>query len=137
MRADNTADLITAASRRHELARSKAVWAIRELDNTGTAVTFQAVAQTAGVSRSWLYTQLDIRAEIQRLRELGRRVLARPVPAHQRSSDASLLRRLETITTRNRELLDDNQRLRHQLAQVLGQLRAAGIRPVPEPASHR
>jgi hypothetical protein len=32
---------------------------------------------------------------------------------------------------RNQELAQDNQRLRHQLAQALGQLRAPGIRPVP------
>ena len=89
MRADNTANLITAASQRHELTRSKAIRAIRELDAAGTAVTFESVARAARVSRSWLYTQPDIRAEIQRLRDLGRRAPSTPVPAHHRSSDAS------------------------------------------------
>ena len=51
------------------------------------------------------------------------------MPAHHRSSDASLLRRLQATTARNRELAQDNQRLRHQLAQALGQIRAADIRP--------
>ena len=134
MRADNTEHLISAAGRRHELARGKAIRAIRELDAAGTAVTFQAVAQTAGVSRSWLYTQPDIRVEVQRLRELGRRTSTTAVPAHHRSSDASLLRRLEAANARNRELAEDNQRLRHQLAEALGQLRAAGIRSTSEPA---
>jgi hypothetical protein len=137
MRADNTAHLITAARQRHELARSKAIRAIRELDTAGTLVTFQTVAQTAGVSRSWLYTQPDIRAEVQRLRQLNRRAPTRPVPADHHSSDASLLRRLEAATARNRELAEDNQRLRQQLAQILGQLRAAGIRPDSEPAPGR
>jgi Family of unknown function (DUF6262) len=135
MRADNTAHLIAAASRRHELARSKAIRAIRELDAAGTAVTFGSVARAAGVSRSWLYTQPDIRAEVLRLRGLGRRAPGTPVPARQRSSDASLMRRLQATTARNRELAQDNQRLRHQLAQALGQLRAAGIPPDPGPAS--
>jgi Family of unknown function (DUF6262) len=130
MRADNTAHLIAAASRRHELARSKAIRAIRELDAAGTAVTFESVARAAGISRSWLYTQPDIRDEVRRLRGLGRRQApGTPVPARHRSSDASLLRRLEATTARNRELAQDNQRLRHQLAHALGQLRAAGIRP--------
>ena len=128
MRADNTAHLIAAASRRHELARSKAIRAIRELHAAAATVTFESVARTAGVSRSWLYTQPDIRAEVLRLRELGRRAPGTPVPARNRSSDASLLRRLQATTARNRELAEDNQRLRHQLAQALGQLRAAGIR---------
>ena len=127
MRADNTAHLIAAASRRHELARSKAIRAVRELDAAGTTVTFESAARAAGVSRSWLYTQPDIRDEVLRLRDLGRRAPGTPVPAHHRSSDASLLRRLE--------LAQDNQRLRHQLAQALGQLRAAGLRPDPGPAS--
>jgi Family of unknown function (DUF6262) len=137
MRADNTAHLITAARRRHELTRSKAIRAIRELDSSGTAVTFESIAQAAGISRSWLYTQPDIRAEVQRLRDLGRRAPRTSLPAHHRSSDASLLRRLEAVSTRNRELAEDNQRLRHQLAHALGQLRAAGNRPDPEPASWR
>ena len=51
------------------------------------------------------------------------------MPARQSSSGASLLRRLQATTARNRKLAEDNQRLRHQLAQALGQLRAAGIRP--------
>ena len=125
MRADNTAHLIAAASRRRELARSKAIRAVRELDAAGAAVTFESVARTAGVSRSWLYTQPDIRAEVLRLRDLGRRAPGTSVPARHRSSDASLLRRLEASTARNRELAEDNQRLRRQLAQALGQLRAA------------
>jgi hypothetical protein len=131
MRADNTAHLVTAASRRHELARSKAIRALRELDDAGAAVSFEVVARTAGVSRSWLYTQPDIRAEVERLRNLGRRSPKTPVPARHRSGDASLLRRLEAGNARNRELAEDNQRLRRQLAHALGQLRAAGIRQAP------
>jgi len=123
MRADNTAHLITAAGRRHELARSKAIQAIRELDNASVPVTFETVARTAGVSRSWLYTQPDIRAEVQRLRDLNRRAPATPVPAHHRSTDASLLHRLQAANARNRDLTKENQRLRRQLAEALGHLR--------------
>ena len=61
--------LAEAASRRHELTRSKAIQALRELDRAGTPVTFAAVAKTAGVSRSWLYTQPGISAQIRRLRQ--------------------------------------------------------------------
>ena len=131
MRADNTVYLIAAASRRHELARSKAIRAVRELDAAGATVTFESVARAAGVSRSWLYTQPDIREEVLRLRDLGRRAPGTPVQARHRSSDASLLRRLEAATARNRELAEDNQRLRQQLARALGELRAAGIRLLP------
>ena len=61
--------LTEAAARRHELTRSKAVQALRELNRVGTHVTFAGVAQAAGVSRSWLYTQPDISGQIRRLRQ--------------------------------------------------------------------
>jgi Family of unknown function (DUF6262) len=65
MRADNTAAIITAAQRRHELTRAKAIRALRELDHAGAPVTFEAAARAAGVSRSWLYAQPGVRAEIE------------------------------------------------------------------------
>ena len=128
MRADNTEQLITAARRRHEFTRSKTIRALRELDDAGTMITFETVARKAQVSRSWLYTQPDLRAEIERLRASGRRTALAPLPARQRSSDPSLQRRLEAINSRNRDLLDENTRLRRRLAGALGLLRAAGIR---------
>jgi hypothetical protein len=128
MRADNTEQLITAARRRHEFTRSKTIRALRELDDAGTTITFETVARKAQVSRSWLYTQPDLRAEIERLRASGRRTALAPLPARQRSSDPSLQRRLEAINSRNRDLLDENTQLRRRLAETLGLLRAAGIR---------
>jgi hypothetical protein len=124
MRADNSKHLITAAKRRHELARAKAIKTIRELAQTGEPVDYPTVAARAQVSRSWLYTQPDINAEIQRLRSLAHRSRQAPIPARQRSSDASLHRRLEIANNRIRELTTDNQRLRRQLAEALGANRA-------------
>jgi hypothetical protein len=121
-----------AAQRRHELTRSKAIRAIRELNNAGSVITFDAVARNAGVSRSWLYTQPDLRAEIQRLREATRRASTQTVPASQRASDDSLLRRLGQANQRNRLLAEENKQLRRQLEQALGDQRAA--RDVPGPA---
>jgi hypothetical protein len=124
MPADNTAHLITAARRRRELTRAKAVRALRELGHAATPVTFEAVARKAGVSRSWLYAQPDICAEIQHLRDATARAPARTVPARQHASHASLLARLETALARNRELTSENQRLRRELAYALGERRA-------------
>ena len=69
MRPDPAGPLAEAAARRHELTRSKAIQALRELDRSGQPVTFAGVAQAAGISRSWLYTQSDISDQIRRLRE--------------------------------------------------------------------
>jgi Family of unknown function (DUF6262) len=124
MRADNTAPLISAARTRHELTRSKAIRALRELEPAGTPVTFETVARAAGVSRSWLYAQSDIRAEIERLRDT-QRAPSPPIPAAQRASDASLLRRLAEASQRNQQLAEENARLRRQLAHALGDQRSA------------
>jgi hypothetical protein len=122
MPADHTA-IVAAARQRHEYTRAKAIQALRELDRAGTAITFQTVAKTAQVSRSWLYTQQDIRAEIQRLRGAARHAHTPPIPATQRATTDSLRRRLEATQHRIRQLTEENQRLRRQLAQTLGERR--------------
>lgn len=95
----------------------------------GTPVNFELVARNADVSRSWLYTQPDIRAQIERLREATRHSPAPAIPAAQRTSDASLLTRLQAANENNRLLTQENQRLRRQLAHALGDQRTGRQRP--------
>jgi hypothetical protein len=132
MSADAATPLTAAAKRRHELTRARAIQAIRELDRAGTAVTFTAVAGQARVSRSWLYSQPDIRRQIQQLRQATGRSTTAPIPASQRASDTSLLRRLETAHAENRRLSDECTQLRaeiarlhRQIAHLLGEQRQA------------
>ena len=126
--------LSEAAARRHELTRARAVQALRELDRAGTPVTFAGVAQAAGISRSWLYTQPDIRDQIRRLRtRTDGTGSANTVPAAQRSTDASLRARLTAALDRNRQLADDNARLRRQLARALGDQRSSRTRSGNDP----
>jgi len=91
--------------------------------SANATLPFELVARTAGVSRSWLYSQPDIRDQIQQLRGATRRAPSSPVPATQRASDASLLHRLQAASERNRTLAEENRRLHRQLAEALGQLR--------------
>jgi hypothetical protein len=122
MRPDTTA-IVTAARRRRELTRAKAIRALHELDRAGTPITFEVVARTAGVSRSWLYAQADIRVEVQRLRAATQRAPSAPIPASQRASETSAHARLQAALERNHTLAQENQRLRRQLAQALGERR--------------
>lgn len=137
MRADNSGHLLTAARQRTELTRSKAIQALRSLDAAGTPVTFETVAKHGGVSRSWLYAQADLRAEIEQLRAAGQRAPASPVPARQRASDTSLLRRLEAANARIARLAQANQQLRDQLARALGERRATTAATTPPRANTR
>jgi hypothetical protein len=124
MPADNTHHLLAASRRRSEQTRRRAAAALRHLDATGAPITFPNVARHAGVSRSWLYTQDDLRAEIQRLR---RPTTPTAVPDRQRATDTSLLRRLDAATARLRHLETENRQLRDALAHALGDRRTADI----------
>ena len=126
--------LSEAAARRHELTRSRAVQALRELDRSGAPVTFAHVAQAAGISRSWLYTQPDISSQIRRLRQ-ETKAASSPggIPAAQRATNASLRVRLTTALDRNKQLADENARLRRQLARALGDQRSSRTRTDNDP----
>ncbi|MFF1360278.1 DUF6262 family protein [Streptomyces sp. NPDC058297] len=130
MPADNSHLIVAAARRRSTATRRRAVAALRRMDAAGTVITFENVAREAGVSRSWIYNQPDLRAEIERLRARHRVPATRPVPDRQRASDASLLRRLEAATKRNQQLEAENRELREALA--LGERRTADL-----PERHR
>ena len=128
MRTDNSRHVIAAARRRAEQTRQRAVTALRRMDATGQRITIDAVSRAAGVSRSWLYAQPDLRAEIQRFRQRHPATPPRPVPPQrQRASDTSLLRRLEAATARIHRLETDNQQLRDALARALGERRAIEV----------
>jgi Family of unknown function (DUF6262) len=128
MRADNSRHIVTAARDRATATRRRALAAIRRMDNTGQPISFDTVAREGQVSRSWLYTQPDLRTEIERLRArtdpgpTGHRL-----PDRQRASDASLRRRLDVAAERNRQLEAENRHLREALAVALGEQRAASI----------
>ena len=124
MRADNSHHLVAAARRRALDTRARAVRTLRRLDGASRPVSFDTVAREARVSRSWLYRQADLRAEIIRLRG-HLPAAAASVPARQRASDGSLRRRLEAANQQLSRLRAENQRLREELAVALGEVRTA------------
>lgn len=128
MRAYNSHHLIIAAQNRAEQTRTRARRALRRLDDTGATITFDALAREAGVSRSWLYGQAELRAEIDARRTRNRpSSSATMTPQRQRATDPSLLRRLEAATQRLGQLEEDNRQLRQALAEALGDARTARV----------
>jgi hypothetical protein len=119
--ADNSRYLTEASRRRHDQARDRAARAIDTAAGRGTAVTVSGIAAAAGVSRSWLYTQDDLRAAIA---ELMRRRPApgRPAPPAA-ASDESLRRRLEASQASGKKLREDNADLRRRLEAAHGEIR--------------
>jgi Family of unknown function (DUF6262) len=141
MQADNSRFLAEAAQRRSQATRERAIRALRRLVASGAPITFDSLARSAGVSRSWLYAQPDLRLEVGRLRAQQRERQglpdSPPIPARQRASDASLRRRLEATNAEIHRLRQENQQLREQLAWALGERRAADVRGQPNGGRNR
>ena len=115
--------LAEAARRRAREARKRPKSALRGLDREGLPVTFVAVAAAAGVSRTLLYRDPDLRAEVQRLRTIHS--TPTQLPAAQRATDASLKQRIETLLDDVRTLRAENRKLRDKIAALFGEQRAA------------
>lgn len=79
------------------------------------------VAHAAGVSRSWLYEQPDLLADIGRLRD--RTDDAVPIPTAQRASDESRRQLLDAARAEIERLRTENAALRDQVARTLGEHR--------------
>lgn len=98
------------------------------MDATGQRITFDAVAREAGVSRSWLYAQDDLRAEIERSGSATPRSLTGGSAPEATGLRRLLPRRLEAATARVRQLVEaDNRQLRDALARALGERQTAEV----------
>jgi hypothetical protein len=123
---DRVDRLREAAQARHEATLQRATAALQRMARRGEAVTFRRLAETAGVSRSWLYRQPQLREELTRLRDTstGRRG---NLPSAERATPDSLRQQLRTYREEITRLRADNHELREQLARHLGATRAAAV----------
>ena len=122
--ADNSHHLLRAATARHEVSIERTRAVLQELDRTGEPVTVSAVARAAAVSRSWLYTQPELKEAIARLR-VATPPCGPTLPAVQRATAESLQQRLDSTRGEVGRLRTENASLRKQLARSLGEARAS------------
>jgi hypothetical protein len=127
---DRVDRLREAAQARHEATLRRAITALQRLARRGEPVTFRRLAETAGVSRSWLYRQPQLREEITRLRDAS---AGRPgnLPSAERATTDSLRQQLRTYRDEITRLRTENQELRDQLARHLGVARVAAVTSGP------
>lgn len=112
---DQPAHLTAYQAGRRETKRRQVREAILRLDRRGASVTFAAVAEEARVDRSWIYSQPDLRAEVERLRSETTGPL-KPRPQRERASDASLQVRLAAALQTNDDLREEVKALRIEIA---------------------
>lgn len=114
----NTNGLKGHAQQKRDLAFKKAEEGIRELLKAGRTINFETVAEAAGVSRAWLYTQPEIRERIEHLRQ--QQQPRKAVPVNQRASEASSIALVKTLKEQIKKLQAENQGLRQHLEVVHG-----------------
>lgn len=120
MRADNSSHLRIAAAERSRHTRERAEQAITAAKASARPITVAALARSAGVTRSWIYTQPDL---ITQIAELNCGAGSRPPAPPSAASEQSWKNRVELAHHRITELTEQNAQLRHQLALAHGQLR--------------
>lgn len=130
MATDQTAHLQAATRRRATTTRTRAREALRRLDQQGTTINYVTVAEAAGVSRSLLYRDPELRAEIDRHRTPAPTTAPRR-PAAERMSQASRDELHAALRCEVKELRRENQALRGRLATTLGEERDQIHQPRP------
>jgi predicted nucleic acid-binding Zn-ribbon protein len=122
MPVDQIERLTAIARRRSEQTLQRAQDALTAMAARGDTVTIVSLAKNADVSRSWIYTQPELR---ERIEQLHHAAPARPPrsAAAGRASLESLKRRLDLAHQRIAQLRDENQQLRRSVEQLHGQLR--------------
>jgi len=124
---DRVQRLREAAQARHDTTLQRAEDTVRRQANRGETVTFRRVADAAGVSRSWLYQQPELRAQIDQLRGRPTSGNHAAAPTAEQATADSLRQLVRTYRAEINRLRAENQTLREQLARRLGAERTAAI----------
>ncbi len=119
-RSDNAAILREAARARSAAARARAEKTITAAQRGRGPVTVAGIARSAGVSRSWIYTQLDL---IQAITLIQNGAPSPVRTGRQPATHQSLQRRLETAQYRIKELRARNEELARMLEIAHGEIR--------------
>ena len=123
---DRVEALREAAQERHSATLHRAEHTLQVLLASGVPVSFARLANTAKVSRSWLYNQDELRAEIERHRRRNPATTRRR-PLDQSATVESLRQQIHAYREEIARLRAENQALNDQLARCLGAQRAEHV----------
>jgi len=108
-----------AAQDKHDDTQLKVTTVLRVMKEKNIPINFKSVAKLAGVSKTWLYDQPEIKNEIEMLRvKKGKihRVIDLKSTIEQKDSEILVLK------TKNKSLQETIKKLRQQLEIVYGEL---------------
>ena len=113
---------LQAANARKTAAACQAVLAaLNELVLSGTAVNINAVAETAGVSRGFIYSKAELRAQIMAASHISK---GKVRSTSRLPNEASLTSRLETALDTIKDLKSENRNLKRRIENLTEQLLA-------------
>jgi predicted nuclease with TOPRIM domain len=115
----NTTGLTDYANRRKQETHQRVDQAIARLVRENKLINFNAVAHAAGVTKSYLYAQADLRERIEALRTPHNNMKKLPSATLSRS-DASKEMLLAAKDRRIKALEAENLRLKEELKRALG-----------------
>lgn len=121
----NPDTLVKAAQAKKEDATERLEKAIEKVVDSGETITFRVVAQTAGLSVSYLYKYPEIKNKIAHLRSQQQALVGGIVnnaPQFQPASDKSKAVLLSKLREENRGLKAENEGLRKHIEVVQGRV---------------
>lgn len=113
------ANLQTANAKKTAAARAAVLRALDELALTTSAVNINAVAESAGVSRGFIYSQPELRAQIV---AASKHSNSKVRATSRTPNEASLTSRLETALDTISDLKSENRQLKQRIENLTAQL---------------
>jgi hypothetical protein len=114
----NTSGIKAAAQKKRQDAFEKTENAIKTLIREKKPINFESIAQTAGVTRVWLYNQPELRGRIETLR--AQQSPKKSIPKSQSASDASKDTIIKTLRQRLRKIEEENKELQKRIEVAYG-----------------
>lgn len=119
--AGNTKGLEKYAKEKTKVTLEKVNKAIRELSLNGDKINFNSVSQTSGVSKTFLYNNIEVKNRIEELREKQVSIEMNQRAKYDKtakSKDIIIMAKDKKI----KELQDENKKLREQIEILRGKL---------------
>lgn len=116
----NSDGIISYSKEKHDKSMKAADDAIRHLLFDKQAVNFNTVAKAAGVSKTFLYSNEDLRKRIEDLRHIQAQI-TEPKHLKQRMSDTNKDALIAIKNKRIADLESENKRLKSALSKKLGE----------------
>ncbi|MEH7548071.1 MULTISPECIES: DUF6262 family protein [Bacillaceae] len=117
----NTEAVVAYAKKKKEETVEKVEQAIKQLIKQNEKINFNTVTSAAGVSKSYLYNQPEIRERIETLRQ-QQREMTTPKNVKKNMSDENKESLIQVFRDRIRELEKENKQLKEEIKRVNGKL---------------